>query len=262
MKRRLAALLAAGAPLFVFAREKKLTEEERLALIRGMTAEFAKAKVLIPRAKKPLPFESAGTWDKEAWEEANLSMGPAARVGEMVQITKIKVENDRIELELNHGVKSGPKWYERIEVGMGNRTTPISGSDRVAAAGTNLAVLFGKRIESLEVDELKKMLAPILDFDKRTVTENYMDTLPEPVRKAIEQKKVIEGMDREQVRLAVGQPVRKERQSVDGDETEEWIYGRPPGKITFVTFSGSKVSKVKEMYAGLGGSTAPELPVH
>jgi hypothetical protein len=158
-------------------------------------------------------------------------------------------------------VKSGPKWYERIEVGMGNRTTPISGSDRVAAAGTNLAVLFGKRIESLEVDELKKMLAPILDFDKRTVTENYMDTLPEPVRKAIEQKKVIEGMDREQVRLAVGQPVRKERQSVDGDETEEWIYGRPPGKITFVTFSGSKVSKVKEMYAGLGGSTAPELPV-
>jgi hypothetical protein len=68
-------------------------------------------------------------------------------------------------------------------------------------------------------------------------------------------------MDREQVRLAVGQPVRKERQSVDGDETEEWIYGRPPGKITFVTFSGSKVSKVKEMYAGLGGSTAPELPV-
>jgi hypothetical protein len=98
MKRRLAALLAAGAPLFVFAREKKLTEEERLALIRGMTAEFAKAKVLIPRAKKPLPFESAGTWDKEAWEEANLSMGPAARVGEMVQITKINVENDRIEL--------------------------------------------------------------------------------------------------------------------------------------------------------------------
>ena len=105
------------------------------------------------------------------------------------------------------------------------------------------------------------MLGQILDFEMRSVTESYMEKLPEPVRKAIEQKRVIEGMDREQVRLAVGHPVRKERRVVEGDELEDWLYGRAPGKLTFVTFTGSKVTKVKDMYAGLGGSTAAELPV-
>jgi hypothetical protein len=111
------------------------------------------------------------------------------------------------------------------------------------------------------VAEVKKLLAQILDFEMKSVTENYMEKLPEPIRKAIEQKKVIEGMDREQVKMAVGAPNRKERRTNDGDELEEWVYGRAPGKITFVTFTGSKVTKVKDMYAGLGGSTAAELPV-
>ncbi|MBI2689611.1 MAG: hypothetical protein HYX27_25155 [Acidobacteria bacterium] len=259
MKRRdLVLLLPAAA---AFAREKKLTADDRMALLRGLTAEYAKAKVLIPRSKKSLPIAPTGKWDTEAWEKANVEFGPAARVGEMVQITKVRVEDDRVELELNHGLKTGPKWYERVEVGMGTSTTPISGRDNVAKAGTNIAIVFPKNIEALDVPEVKKMLGQVLDFEMRSVTETYMEKLPEPVRKAIEQKRVIEGMDREQVRLAVGQPVRKERRVVDGDELEDWMYGRPPGKLTFVTFTGSKVTKVKDMYAGLGGSTAPELPV-
>ena len=258
MKRRLILLLL---PAALISKEKKLTVDERMTLLRGLTAEYAKAKVLIPRSKKSLAIEPTGKWDKDAWEKANVEFGPAARVGEMVQITKVKIEDDRVELELNHGLKTGPKWYERVEVGMGNSSTPISGRDNVAKAGTNMAIVFGKNIEALEVAEVKKILGQILDFDMRSVTESYMEKLPEPVRKAIEQKRVIEGMDREQVRLAVGQPVRKERRIVEGDELEDWMYGRPPGKLTFVTFTGSKVTKVKDMYAGLGGSTAPELPV-
>ncbi len=258
MKRRLIVLLL---PMALFPKEKKLSVDERLVLLRGLTAEYAKAKVLIPRSKKSLAVEPTGNWDKDAWEKANVEFGPAARVGEIVQITKVKIEDDRVELELNHGLKTGPKWYERVEVGMGRGSTPISGRDNVAKAGTNMAIVFGKNIEALEVADVKKMLGRILDFEMRSVTESYMEKLPEPVRKAIEQKRVIEGMDREQVRLAVGQPVRKERRIVEGDELEDWMYGRPPGKLTFVTFTGSKVTKVKDMYAGLGGSTAAELPV-
>ena len=259
MKRLIVIMLLPA--VLLSAKEKKLSVDERLALLRGLTAEYAKAKVSIPRSKKALVVEPTGKWDKDAWEKANVEFGPAARVGEMVQITKVKIEDDRVELELNHGLKTGPKWYERVEVGMGSGTTPISGRDNVAKAGTNMAIVFGKNIEALEVADVKKMLGQILDFEMRSVTETYMEKLPEPVRKAIEQKRVIEGMDREQVRLAVGQPVRKERRIVEGDELEDWMYGRPPGKLTFVTFTGSKVTKVKDMYAGLGGSTAAELPV-
>ncbi len=35
-------------------------------------------------------------------------------------------------------------------------------------------------------------------------------------------------------------------------ELEDWVYGKAPGKITFVTFNGDKVIKVKDAYAGLG----------
>lgn len=260
MNRR--AVLALIPSAVLAGKEKKLTADERMALLRGLTAEFAKAKTLIPRSKKALPLTPKGTWNKETWEAAALSFGPAARVGELVQITKVKIDDDKVEIELNHGLKTGPKWYERVEVGMGNRTTPITGNDAVAKAGTNLVIEFGQRIESLSVDEVKTMLAGVMDFNMRSVTESYMEKLPEPVRKAIEQKRVIEGMDREQVRLAVGQPQRKERRTVDGDDLEEWIYGRPPGKITYVLFTGSKVTQVRDLYAGLGGTTAAELPVN
>ncbi len=106
------------------------------------------------------------------------------------------------------------------------------------------------------------MLLPVLDFEKSSVTENYVDTLPEPIKEAVKAKKAIEGMNRDQVLLAVGRPVRKTRESKEGTDYEDWIYGEPPGRVTFVTFTGDKVVKVKETYAGLGGSVAetPQQP--
>ena len=102
----------------------------------------------------------------------------------------------------------------------------------------------------------------MLDFEKHSATENYVDTLPPEIKQAIEQKKPIEGMDRDQVLLALGRPERKTRESKDGVEYEDWIYGQPPGRMTFVTFAGPKVVRVKDTYAGLGGTVAeaPERP--
>jgi hypothetical protein len=67
-------------------------------------------------------------------------------------------------------------------------------------------------------------------------------------------------MDRDQVLMSMGKPRSKSRETKDGAELEDWIYGQAPGKITFVTFDGPKVVKIREAYAGLGGSTAPKLP--
>ena len=92
----------------------------------------------------------------------------------------------------------------------------------------------------------------MLDFEKRTVTENYVESLPPEVQKAIKEKRVTEGMTHEQVVLAMGQPAHKSRETKDGMDLEDWVFGMAPGKITFVTFTGDKVIKVKESYAGLG----------
>jgi len=83
-------------------------------------------------------------------------------------------------------------------------------------------------------------------------------TLPE-IQQAIKEKRAKEGMDREQVLLAMGRPVNKTRETKEGLELEDWIYGKPPGRITFVTFAGNKVVKVKESYAGLGAEASVPL---
>ena len=68
-------------------------------------------------------------------------------------------------------------------------------------------------------------------------------------------------MDREMVMMAMGRPERKLRETKDGVDYEDWIFGKPPGKIVFVTFSNSKVVKVKQTFAGLGAEaeTANEI---
>jgi len=173
----------------------------------------------------------------------------------------VEIEDDKIIFEINGGMKGGRKWYERIEVGMGTRTTPIGGyGHSPAPSGTTIALEFPKSSPPRSSAEVKKMLAPLMDFEKRSATEQYVETLPEPIQAAIKENRAVEGMNQEQVILALGKPERKIRETKDGEELEDWVYGRPPGRIVFVTFKGSKVVRVKEAYAGLGGSVAPPLP--
>ena len=239
----------------------KLSPQERVEIIRGLMAEHATVKTQLPRSKKPIVFESTGEYDKKAWFELFKQNGPAARTGDLVQITKVAIEDDKILLEINHGLKSGKSWRDRIEVGMGNSTSPIGGSDNTGTTGTNIAVHFTKGVPPSSAAEFKKMLLPIMDFEKRSASENFVETLPPAVQAAIKDKRAVEGMDKEQVLISMGRPDHKSRETVDGVDLEDWVFGKPPGKIVFVTFGGNMVVRVKESYAGLGGSTAPKLPV-
>ncbi len=226
-----------------------------------MQSEYATVKVLLPRSKKPLPFQSDGVWNKEIWNQSLQEFGPAARVGDLVQVTHLNIENDKIILEINNGMKGKGNWRDHVQVGVGPTMSPINTQQNSnAPSGTSIVLLFGESVPSVQAAEIKKILAPVLDFDKQSAADNYFDKLPEPIQKAIKANKVIVGMDRDQVLLSIGKPRHKERNvSNDGTETEDWIYGDPPGKITFVTFVGSKVTGVKEAYADIGGSTAPPL---
>jgi hypothetical protein len=236
---------------------EKMAEEDRLRVIRGLAAEYANAKVIFPMSKKPLEVTTDGAWNETKWAEALRKNGPSVKVGDQMQITKVTVNEDNIVMELNGGLKDGRSWRDRIQVGMGTGTNmggvPIS-SGRMSA-GTTIVLKFDQPLQAeLEVAEIKKLLAPIMEFDLRSATEVFVENLPPEIQEAIKAQKAIEGMDRDQVILAMGRPRYKSRETKEGMEFEDWVYGQAPGRITFVTFgSGGKVSKVKEAYASMGG---------
>jgi hypothetical protein len=258
MRYALVATAALAALPMLRGDSKKLAEDQHIELVRGLTAEWATVKAYVPRAKKPLDFDASGTWDKDKWQDVGRELGPVGKVGEMIQVTHVSIEKDTVVLELNHGTKGTGHWYDHVQVGLGGATNPINqnGQQNVASNGTNIAVRFNKGIGDVTSADIKNMLKPVLDFDKHTVTENYMDTLPPEIKQAVKEKRAIEGMDRDQVLLALGRPIRKSRETKDGEEVEDWIYGEPPGRIMFVTFAANKVVHIKETYAGLGGSIA------
>ncbi len=241
---------------------EKMTTEDRIELLRGLVSEYATCKVLLPRSKKPLEVNADGTYDKGEWIAMASGGGPAARNGDLVQVTKIDIENDRIVFQINGGYKGGRHWYQGVQIGTnGGNPTPVSTDDSNAPGGTSIVLLFHKPLEPMKASAVKKMLTPVLDFEKHSATELYAETLPPEVQQAIKDKRVTEGMNHEQVILALGHPEHKSRETNDGIETEDWVYGRAPGKITFVTFKGDKVTKVKEAYAGLGTQVQdPKIP--
>ncbi len=242
------------------AQADKLSFDERMEIERGLTAEFATAKVTLPNSKKLLEVKSDGTYDKNVWAAALRENGPSARLGDQVQVTKVTIEANRILLEINGGGKRQGHWYDHLEVGMGG-TSPVNTQQNTSApGGSRMALVFPGPVPSVKSAELRRMLAAVLDFEKHSASEQYVDTLPEPIKKAIKEKTAIAGMDKEQVLTAMGRPHNKSRETnADGDELEDWVYGEPPGKMTFIRFKEGKVTDVHDSYANVGGTTAPPL---
>ena len=252
-------ILACIAVTALYGDQKKLTNDEHVELLRGLTAEYATVKMPLPRSKKPLNLQTDGDFDTMEWTAANAKFGPAARMGDLVQITKVDVLSDRIILQINGGMRTHGGWKDHVSVGMGGPgavMNPINQNPTNAPGGTTIALRFKGPIGEITSADVKKMLKPVLDFDQQSPTEQFTETLTPEVKKAVAEKHAIVGMNRDEVILAVGRPVSKDRETKDGVESEDWIYGKPPGRVTFVTFVGDKVVKVKDTYAGLGGTIA------
>ncbi len=225
--------------------DEGLTSASRIALIRGFVSEIAVVKIALPRSKHGVVLSPAGI-DQEKVEADLRTDGMAIKPGLPAQITRIKFNSDEIVFELNGGPHSDKKWYQRIEISGGISARRIDPTNKVVTYGAAIHLRFGKKkVPNVSVDEVKQRLSPILDFERRAPTVLYSPTLPPKYKEAIRNHEILVGMDRDAVLSSRGQPDRKVRETRDGVEYEDWIYGLPP-HVLMVTFEGDTVASIKQ----------------
>ena len=237
-----------------------LQETSKLALIRYVSGEFAKARKPLPAGKEGFTFYTDKPVNQENLDHAVASHGAAVNTGDNAQITNLEFRERTIVVDVNGGGRTKKHWRDHIQFGVGGPPMPVGQPTTTTTQepqgplgiqpgrGGTLYVQFPKAVPDLTPDELKQILGPFLDFSKeRSAAVHWIDTLPPEMKKAITERRAALGMDREEVLAAMGRPDRKVRErDANGNDTEDWIYGHPPDKTIFVRFTGERVTAIKQ----------------
>jgi hypothetical protein len=235
-----------------------LKEESKLTLIRFVSGEFAKAIKPLPAGKEGFIYNVSKPLNTNSLDSAVATHGAAVNTGDRVQITKLEFRDHQIVVDVNGGGRGKHNWRDHLQVGIGGMptgptvtsTTPEeTGPPGIQPGlGSTLFLEFNKTLPDMTPEDLKHLLSPIMDFTKqRSASVQWVDTLPVEMKKAIQERKPIVGMDREEVVAAVGKPDHKVRErDPNGNDIEDWIYGQPPSKTVFVRFTGERVTSIKQ----------------
>ena len=233
-----------------------LQEESKLALIRFVSGEFAKATKSLPAGKEGFQMAADKPLNYEQLDHTVAVHGAAVHVGDHVQITKLDFRDHTIVVDVNGGGRGKKRFLDHVQIGMGGAPAPTSTvtKEDVGPAGlqpgmgSTIFLEFSKAVPDLTPEELKQLLSPILDFSKeRSASVQWFDTLPKEIKSAIQDRRPLIGMDREMVVAAIGKPGHKVRErDADGNDIEDWIYGTPPAKTIFIRFTGDRVSSIRQ----------------
>ena len=239
------------------AKNATLQENSKLALIRYVSGEFAKAIKPLPAGKEGFHVSVGKPLETEILDRAVATHGPAVNTGDSVQITKLEFRDRQIIVDVNGGGRGKKHWRDHLQIGMGGAgyppMQPTSTQDPgppglQPGMGSTIFLDFNKSLPDITPDELKQLLSPFLNFSKeRSAAVQWFDTLPPEMKKAIQDRRPVVGMDREELVAAIGKPDRKVRErDSDGNDIEDWIYGQPPSKTVFVRFLGEHVTSIKQ----------------
>jgi hypothetical protein len=230
-------------------KQSPLQPQSRIEIVRYVSGEFAKALKPIPSGKKGFRIEVGKKIDDKDLRAALHGHTPAANVGDTVQVTAIEFRAKEIVISINGGGKSQFNIRDHIQIGMGG-PGPMAADSATAQqpVGGTLILDFGRQVPDMSADDVMTDLQAFLDFSKEhSGAINWIDTLPPQFKQAITDHEALVGMNHEMVLAALGRPEHKVRErDPDGTETEDWIYGTPPARTTFVTFTGDQVIRVKE----------------
>jgi hypothetical protein len=251
---------------------RPLTAAGRQALLHEFASSTPYATCVFPLGKIGLRLQngvlspSGEQLDRLVEED-----GAAARPGDAVRITNIRFLKNGIVFEVNGGPPKHGHWLDHLEINAGAVATTggeiahkgeeetdetlsrQSGQKRepsAKAGGTFVYLAFGHGVPELTVEEVRRLLAPVLDFQSLSPAEAYVKTLPKPLAEAVKSHQPLVGMDRRMVLFVMGHPTLRHRERVSGVDFEEWIYNEPPAPVYFLRFLGERLRRIEIAESG------------
>src|SRR5882757_2679809 len=107
------------------AKNATLQENSKLALIRYVSGEFAKAIKPLPAGKEGFHVSVGKPLETEMLDRAVATHGSAVSTGDNVQITKLEFRDHQIIVDLNGGGRGKRRWRDHIQFGMGGGYPPM-----------------------------------------------------------------------------------------------------------------------------------------
>jgi hypothetical protein len=185
------------------------------------------------KAKKQ--FDSRGIDLKELSKYLK-EKGVGVERDEWVTITDVKVDTDRIEIQLGGGGEGRGASKNADKKGAGYKR----------AGGSRINFRYGRGLTDadLEIDAFLPLLGRVVECGKIRGMEIAADTPPQ-FQEAIRSRNVVEGMTYQMVLTSLGEPDQKKvDDSSDDSLRETWFYLKD-GHRWVVKFLNGKVAKVQ-----------------
>src|SRR3972149_4225702 len=121
IRRALVAFLCIGLSVPAFG---QITRDARFEILRTVLAEQAAARIVLPFGNDGVELSDTGQVNQEKLAKSIKEDGSSIQVDQVVTISEIVFDDNKLEIELDGGGKNKKGFWDRIEVGvgMGDRT--------------------------------------------------------------------------------------------------------------------------------------------
>jgi hypothetical protein len=196
----------------------QVPEDNRFEILRTLIADSAASRIIMPLGPDGVQLSASGEIDDDSLRDELREEGRSIEVGDIVTITGIRFDDDKVEVELNEGGTRRTSILDRITFSAGGgSSTRVRPEDNRPATGSKVVLRFeGKASPELDSVMLKELLSPVLDFNKQNFMDSGIESLPVEFQEAVRSGEVVIGMDQSTVLMAMGRPNRRVRERVGG----------------------------------------------
>jgi len=243
-KVQLLALLVLPLPVLQTCLTAETADAAKAALSKTLLGKDVKALMDMPAYKDGIDLYVSPKSDKRL-DDRGIDMKDLAKflkdkgVGvardEWVTITEVKVDSDRVEIQLGGGGEGSGA----------SKNAEKKGAGLMRAGGSRINFRFGRDVtdNDLQLDAFLPLMTRVLDTSKIQNNVKIEGLSPE-FQEAIRAKDIIEGMTYQMVLLSAGDPDQKKVEDTTDDSLREtWYYLRDDHRWV-VRFVNGKVAKV------------------